>query len=167
AGGAFLPLDPALPPERLLHLVRQARATLLLGHSRLALPPATPALLLDTLDTTSEPDTPPPLQTHPGQLAYLIATSGSTGTPKLVAVPHGPLADHVRATGALYETGPGTRELHVLAFSFDGAHERWMVPLAHGGALVLKPDGLWTPDETLDAMDRHRVTHAGFPTAYL
>ncbi|CAA2101662.1 Plipastatin synthase subunit A [Methylobacterium bullatum] len=97
----------------------------------------------------------------------MIYTSGSTGTPKGVAVAHGPLAMHVRATGAVYGTGRETRELHVLSMSFDGAQERWMVPLAFGGCVVLKPDGLWTPREALDAMERHRVTHAGFPTAYM
>ncbi|MFE1599075.1 amino acid adenylation domain-containing protein [Methylobacterium sp. ID0610] len=169
AGAAFLPLDPALPQARLRALIDQASAPLLLTDTatRPRLPDGPEILELDTLDLAAEPATAPAIPLHPDQLAYVIFTSGSTGAPKGVAVPHGPLAMHVRATGAVYETGPGTRELHVLSMSFDGAHERWMVPLAFGGAVVLKPDGLWSPREALAAMERHGVTHAGFPTAYM
>nr|WP_279292536.1 amino acid adenylation domain-containing protein [Methylobacterium goesingense] len=172
AGGAFLPLDPGLPPARIAALLADAQPRLVLGdpdtRARLAAVPDLPdALDLDALDLSREPATAPAVPLHPDQLAYVIHTSGSTGRPKGVAVAHGPLAAHLRATGALYETGPDTRELHVLSMSFDGAHERWMVPLAFGGCLVLKPDGLWTPREALDAMERHRVSHAGFPTAYM
>ena len=173
AGGAFLPLDPVQPTARLAALVEDAGARLLLargstldGLSR-AGPGGLARLDPSSLDLASEPETAPPRIAHPDQLAYVIYTSGSTGRPKGVAVAHGPLARHVRATGAVYGTNRQTRELHVLSMSFDGAQERWMVPLAFGGCVVLKPDGLWTPREALDAMERHGVTHAGFPTAYM
>nr|WP_282104100.1 amino acid adenylation domain-containing protein [Methylobacterium sp. 37f] len=194
AGGAFLPLDAGLPAPRLASLLAEARPSLVLvdpntrarlaealallpelgpgapGSEAAPRPKAEPEPVLldhDALDLAAEPATAPAVTLHPDQLAYVIHTSGSTGRPKGVAVTHGPLAAHIRATGALYETGPETRELHVLSMSFDGAHERWMVPLAFGGCVVLKPDGLWTPREALDAMERHRVSHAGFPTAYM
>ncbi|WP_027171574.1 non-ribosomal peptide synthetase [Methylobacterium sp. 10] len=174
AGGAFLPLDPAQPRARLAALLRDAGARLLLvqgtaldGLAREAGMGEGATLDPSALDLSSEPETAPSRLPHPEQLAYVIYTSGSTGTPKGVAVAHGPLARHVRATGAVYGTSRETRELHVLSMSFDGAQERWMVPLAFGGCVVLKPDGLWTPREALDAMERHRVTHAGFPTAYM
>ncbi|MHC2086949.1 amino acid adenylation domain-containing protein [Methylobacterium sp. CM6244] len=173
AGGAFLPLDPAQPTARLTALVEDAGARLLLargstldGLSR-AGPGGLARLDPSNLDLASEPESAPSRTAHPDQLAYVIYTSGSTGRPKGVAVAHGPLARHVRATGAVYGTNRQTRELHVLSMSFDGAQERWMVPLAFGGCVVLKPDGLWTPREALDAMERHGVTHAGFPTAYM
>ena len=178
AGGAFLPLDPSLPPARIAALLADARPRLVLGNADtlarlssalglLAGADLSRLLDLDTLDLAAEPTSPPDVTLHPDQLAYLIHTSGSTGRPKAVAVAHGPLAAHLRATGALYGTGPETRELHVLSMSFDGAHERWMVPLAFGGCVVLKPDKLWTPREALAAMERYAVTHAGFPTAYM
>ncbi|WP_019906455.1 non-ribosomal peptide synthetase [Methylobacterium sp. 77] len=174
AGGAFLPLDPAQPRPRLAALLRDAGARLLLTQGTALDGLANEAGLgdltsldLDTLDLSSEPASAPSRIPHPDQLAYVIYTSGSTGAPKGVAVAHGPLARHVRATGAVYGTSRHTRELHVLSMSFDGAQERWMVPLAFGGCVVLKPDGLWTPREALDAMERHGVTHAGFPTAYM
>ncbi len=50
---------------------------------------------------------------------------------------------HCRATGALYETAARTREFHFLSMSFDGAHERWIVPLIHGGAIILTDRTPW------------------------
>ncbi|WP_172682469.1 condensation domain-containing protein, partial [Cupriavidus sp. HPC(L)] len=103
----------------------------------------------------------------PRQLAYLIYTSGSTGTPKGVAVEHGPLAMHCHATVEQYGMGPDDRELHFLSFNFDGAHERWLVPLIAGAQLVLRDDTLWSAEQTLEVMARDGVTNAGFPPAYL
>ncbi|MBY4950032.1 AMP-binding protein, partial [Cupriavidus respiraculi] len=98
---------------------------------------------------------------------YLIYTSGSTGTPKGVAVEHGPLAMHCHATAVQYGMTPDDRELHFLSFNFDGAHERWLVPLIAGAQVVLRDDELWSAEQTLDAFRQHGVTNAGFPPAYL
>ncbi|WP_375462994.1 amino acid adenylation domain-containing protein [uncultured Methylobacterium sp.] len=169
AGAAFLPLDPAQPPERSTAILKAAGVRLVVGAGSALddLPALDGVAHLDAEESDETEDPVPMPALHPGQLAYVIFTSGSTGTPKGVGVAHGPLAMHVRATGAVYETGPDTRELHVLSMAFDGAQERWMVPLAFGGCVVLKPDGLWTPRQALDAMERFGVTHAGFPTAYM
>ncbi|MFG1349957.1 amino acid adenylation domain-containing protein [Xanthobacter autotrophicus] len=168
AGAAFVPFDPDHPAERIADVVTDSGAVFaLVDADGPALPQAVTALVPERLDLDALPDTAPEVAIHPGQLAYVIYTSGSTGRPKGVGVPHGALAMHVRATGALYGTGEDTRELHFLSFAFDGAHERWMVPLAFGGAIVLRDQGLWSAEETRDALARHHVTHAGFPPAYL
>ncbi|MEG6992782.1 AMP-binding protein, partial [Pseudomonas aeruginosa] len=59
------------------------------------------------------------------------------------------------------------RELHFMSFAFDGAHERWLTALGHGGSLLLRDDALWTPEQTYAAMQRHGVTVAAFPPVYL
>ena len=100
-------------------------------------------------------------------LAYLIYTSGSTGRPKAVAVSHGALAMHCHAIGARYGMSPRDRELIFMSFSFDGAHERWLTALAHGGSVAVRGDDPWTPEQTLEALHRHGVTVAAFPPAYL
>ncbi|PWK29735.1 amino acid adenylation domain-containing protein, partial [Cupriavidus plantarum] len=193
AGAAFLPIDPALPAARIAEMTDGARVRLLLSSQRLrgrvrtAVPvlemedaehsdmvPSAglsevslqelPAEWLPVPPTVLPPGLPPVLR---GQLAYLIYTSGSTGTPKAVAVEHGPLAMHCHATAGQYGMAPGERELHFLAFGFDGAHERWMAPLVAGAEVVLRDDELWSAEQTLDAFRRHGITNAGFPPAYL
>ncbi|MFG1349956.1 amino acid adenylation domain-containing protein [Xanthobacter autotrophicus] len=170
AGGAFVPFDPDHPAERIAHILADAGTKLVLAREGVAagLPNLEPERLdPERLDLRSQSATPLGQATHPDQLAYLVYTSGSTGRPKGVMVAHGALAMHCRATGALYETSERTREFHFLSMSFDGAHERWMVPLIHGGAIILTDRTPWATADTLDALARHRATHGGFPPAYL
>ncbi|HAT29993.1 MAG TPA: hypothetical protein DCW29_03820, partial [Janthinobacterium sp.] len=171
AGAALVPIDPAYPRSRIDYILADAAVSCLLTHG--ALRERLPALangatiLLDTLDLTRLPLTPPGTRVSPQQLAYIIYTSGSTGRPKGVAVAHGPLSLHCQATAQLYEMSAASRELHFLSISFDGAHERWIVPLIVGGCVVLRGDALWSAAETHAAMRAHRVNNAGFPTSYV
>ena len=171
AGGAFLPIDPEHPAERIAYMLGDARVSLLLTEShlreRLPNPPEMEVVTLDRLCLEGMEDTPPALETHPQQLAYVIYTSGSTGQPKGVEVAHGALTIHCQATGTLYNMTEQSRELHFLSMSFDGAHERWMVPLSCGGSIVLRGPVLWSAAETYDALRDQAVTNAGFPPSYL
>ncbi len=58
-------------------------------------------------------------------------------------------------------------ELHFMSFAFDGAHERWLTTLTHGGRLLMRDDSLWTPEQTYAAMHEYGVTVAAFPPVYL
>jgi len=142
AGGAYLPLDPAYPSERLAFLVEDAGAAVLISESGIALPP-TPAFPL-CLDREA-----PVLASLSGEdladgaeldhLAYVIYTSGSTGRPKGVAVEHrslaGLLAWHQRA----FAVGPRDRATHLSGLTFDAAvWELW--PYLAAGAAVHIPD---------------------------
>ncbi|HEY0735991.1 MAG TPA: amino acid adenylation domain-containing protein, partial [Herpetosiphonaceae bacterium] len=93
AGGAYAPLDPAYPAERLQFMLDDAQAPLLLTqHALVDRVPAHNAAVL-CLDTdwepiASQPTHNPPWSNHALNLAYLIYTSGSTGRPKGVAITH-------------------------------------------------------------------------------
>ncbi|MBK4998717.1 amino acid adenylation domain-containing protein [Pseudomonas sp. S31] len=171
AGGAYVPLDVAYPAERLLHMMRDSRAALVLSETQwldqLPFPEGTPGVALDQLDLTQYSAANPSVTVAPGNLAYVIYTSGSTGLPKGVAVEHGPLAMHTQATGERYETSPADCELHFMSFAFDGAHEGWMHPLINGARVLVRDDRLWLPDETCAQMHRHGVTIGVFPPIYL
>ena len=93
AGGAWLPIDPSLPGERIQHMLADAHPRVILTQQHLAAQlPLSPAhiLSLDQLQehariaaqSTTAPETTTHPQTHPQQLAYIIYTSGSTGLPK-------------------------------------------------------------------------------------
>ena len=170
AGGAFVPIDPDHPSARNHHVLNDAGARVIVTQSglRQALPHGFTGLILelDQIELDGEPDVAPEIDIAHDQLAYVIYTSGSTGLPKGVAVEHGPLTRHCQSTARIYEMDSQSCELAFLPFSSDGGHERWIVPLLVGGAVVL-PDRLWTPEETFAAMRRYGVNNASFPTAYL
>ncbi|MFT0475969.1 amino acid adenylation domain-containing protein [Pseudomonas antarctica] len=172
SGGVYVPLDVEYPRDRLLYMMQDSRAKLLLTHStvqqQLPIPEGLEALAVDRTEAWAEVDDSDPQVALDGDnLAYVIYTSGSTGMPKGVAVSHGPLVAHIIATGERYETGPADCELHFMSFAFDGAHEGWMHPLINGASVLIRDDSLWLPEYTYAQMHRHHVTLAVFPPVYL
>uniref|UniRef100_UPI00069F69E4 non-ribosomal peptide synthetase n=1 Tax=Pseudomonas sp. MIACH TaxID=1078355 RepID=UPI00069F69E4 len=172
AGGVYVPLDIEYPRDRLLYMMQDSRAQLLLSHTRalpqLPVPEGMQTLAIDSTEAWADySDTAPQVNLHGDNLAYVIYTSGSTGMPKGVAVAHGPLVAHIIATGERYETSPADCELHFMSFAFDGSHEGWMHPLINGASVLIRDDSLWLPEYTYEQMHRHNVTMAVFPPVYL
>ena len=172
AGGVYVPLDIEYPRDRLLYMMQDSLAQLLLTHSnaaqQLPIPEGLDSLAIDrTEDWATYSDAAPEVKLDGDNLAYVIYTSGSTGMPKGVAVSHGPLVAHIIATGERYETGPADCELHFMSFAFDGSHEGWMHPLINGASVLIRDDSLWLPEYTYEQMHRHNVTMAVFPPVYL
>ncbi|MEI9936660.1 MAG: non-ribosomal peptide synthase/polyketide synthase [Pseudomonadota bacterium] len=100
AGGAYLPLDPDLPAERLAFQITDAAAPVVIATEVGDWVPAAVAIVhpgtferAEETSTANEPVNVP----FAGQAAYLIYTSGSTGRPKGVAVQHAALAAYVQA----------------------------------------------------------------------
>src|SRR6185503_232902 len=93
AGGAYLPLDPSCPPDRIAYLLDDARPSHVLtqaGPHGVASRDI-PTTLIDAQwhEVAAHPATAPDHGDRSGhQLAYLIYTSGSTGAPKGVLVEH-------------------------------------------------------------------------------
>nr|WP_225778803.1 non-ribosomal peptide synthetase [Pseudomonas sp. Marseille-Q3773] len=98
AGGAYLPLEPGQPAERLDYLLRDSGTQLLLapGDWQAELPDA-----VQHLDwTQSASGSGSRVAPAPGNLAYVIYTSGTTGQPKGVAISHAALANYVDGIAA-------------------------------------------------------------------
>ncbi|HIL22219.1 MAG TPA: amino acid adenylation domain-containing protein, partial [Alcanivorax sp.] len=171
AGGAFLPLDPGYPSERLHYMLEDSGAKLLLTSSGLVetlprvdavKPIAVNELSLDVFSAQSLDSEP-----HPDQLAYVIYTSGSTGKPKGVSLTHAGLTMHVQTIGERYGMTPDDVELQFASISFDGAVERWTVPLAFGSRVVIRDQQLWSAQQTCDALQKEGVTIACIPPSYM
>ncbi|WP_363322859.1 amino acid adenylation domain-containing protein [uncultured Alcanivorax sp.] len=171
AGGAFLPLDPGYPADRLRYMLEDSGASLLLTSSNLidvlpsvaaVQPVAVDRLLLDGYAYGRVNNGP-----HPDQLAYVIYTSGSTGKPKGVALTHGGLSMHVQTIGQRYGMTPEDVELQFASISFDGAVERWTVPLAFGSRVVIRDQELWSAEKCCEVLQKENVTIACFPPSYV
>ncbi|MEU1204841.1 amino acid adenylation domain-containing protein [Nocardia sp. NPDC005825] len=152
AGGAYIPVDPDYPSERLAFILEDSDPVLLLTDSATAgLLPDTghEPLLLDTIDIhldPGEPDDPTPGRTdvdlHPDNLAYLIYTSGSSGVPKAVAVSHRNATSFVAAAALdLQESLSGTT-LATTSVAFDVSVLEIFGVLCAGGTIEVVADVL-------------------------
>ncbi|MDD5035034.1 MAG: amino acid adenylation domain-containing protein, partial [Methylococcaceae bacterium] len=143
AGGAYVPIDPASPAERIVDVLEDCSAPLLLtGQTELARLPATKTqrFCLEREDL-SEFATDNPAPCHDGSAtAYIIYTSGSTGRPKGVMISH---RNALASTGARLAHYPGRVEgfllLSPLAFDSSVAGLFWT--LSQGGQLCLPVEG--------------------------
>ncbi len=170
AGGAWLPLDPSYPPERMRGILEDSGAALLVSTEELApgLGTGVPRVLLDRDAEAIAGHSPEPLATaiHPESLAYVIYTSGSTGWPKGVGVSHGTLAAHLEAVRLAYQLGPADRALLFASPGFDVSMEQVLNPLASGAALVIQGAWRWTPHELTRKIPELGLTFLNLPTAW-
>ncbi|HKV08815.1 MAG TPA: amino acid adenylation domain-containing protein, partial [Thermoanaerobaculia bacterium] len=171
AGGAWVPLDPTYPKERLALIIEDTAMPVLLTQQHLldVVPEGVKAAVVcaDTVDLSAEDPSPLPGEIHPESLAYVIYTSGSTGKPKGVGVPHRSLSNHAVACAARYGMGPSDRALQFTSISFDITSEEIFPTWITGGAVVPRAPGLFPSfSELSDLIVRHGVTVANLPTAY-
>ena len=140
AGAVYLPLDPALPDQRLAYMLHDARAILVLTEETMAarLPGDVPQWRIAQGFPTS---TPRPTALTPEHLAYIIYTSGSTGAPKGVAVSHGSVINLAFARNRGHDPiGPGDRVLAASSVGFDVSIGQVLLPLLSGACVVIVPD---------------------------
>ncbi|MEW5926516.1 MAG: amino acid adenylation domain-containing protein [Gemmatimonadota bacterium] len=177
AGGAYLPLDPAYPAERLEYMLRDSGARVLVTEEGVAgrLPELGGEVVLV--------DTPP--REHDGaeksaavagcspfpvtcslSLAYVIYTSGSTGTPKGVAVPHRAVVNFAADMAARLELGPGDRVLQFASPGFDVVVEEIFPAWLAGAAVVFSREELFAPATLLRVVAEEAVTVFELPTSY-
>ncbi len=171
AGGAWVPLDPTYPQERLAVVIEDTAMPVLLTTRDLAanLPAGSARIVCldDPGFAASEEPSAPGWEIHPEALAYVVYTSGSTGRPKGVGVPHRSLANHAAACAERYGLGPADRALQFTSISFDITSEEIFPTWLAGGAVVPRPPGLFPTIPELHALIvRHGVTVANLPTAY-
>uniref|UniRef100_UPI0014701D2F non-ribosomal peptide synthetase n=1 Tax=Peterkaempfera griseoplana TaxID=66896 RepID=UPI0014701D2F len=150
AGGAYLPLDPEYPAERLAFMLSDSRADVLISRRDTAdgLAGGLGADRVVWLDdpqlhaaSAGLPDTAPGAGAPFGALAYVIYTSGSTGRPKGVAVTHGGLANYVTWAADAYGMSDGGGAPVHSSLSFDLTVTSVLVPLVSGSAVVVSPAG--------------------------
>lgn len=171
AGGAFVPLDPEGPVQRLDFMVRNSGAKLVLvsrGTSGRLKGARDIELDIDDPAVREAQDAPHlPGFTASASPAYVIFTSGSTGMPKGVCVSHGALANHVAATLDLFALGPRDRVLQFTALTVDVCLEELFPTLSVGATLVLPNDTMTGSARAFfEAVLAEDLTVLNLPTAF-
>ena len=175
AGGAYLPLDPTYPMERLDLMVRDAQVETVLTEEHIvadSLARDAPVHII-ALDgavraaIAQESSDDPESVTLPDHLAYVIYTSGSTGLPKGVMVSQRALVQYVTAGIDHFAVTPDDRVLQFASISFDAAAEEIYPSLLSGATLVLRTDAMLDSIETfLQTCTTESITVLDLPTAY-
>jgi amino acid adenylation domain-containing protein/non-ribosomal peptide synthase protein (TIGR01720 family) len=155
AGGAYLPLDPDYPGERLAWMLNDSGARVLLVQPHLA-------AALPRFDGTVVPlggaggggeageagdaytmasPAPPPAPPLPEQLAYVIYTSGTMGRPKGVMNTHRGIVNRLLWMQDAYRLDAGERVLQKTPASFDVSVWELFWPLLTGAVVVMARPG--------------------------
>jgi natural product biosynthesis luciferase-like monooxygenase protein len=139
AGGAYVPMDPAYPADRLALYLEDSEAAVVLTDARLAatLPPHTARVLRIDGPRPQGRDGAGP---SPSDLAYLIYTSGSTGRPKGVMVTHRNVANFFAGMDRAIGDLRGATWLAVTSLSFDISVLELLWTLARGVHVVVQGD---------------------------
>ncbi|HEX6373134.1 MAG TPA: non-ribosomal peptide synthase/polyketide synthase, partial [Longimicrobium sp.] len=143
SGGAWVPLDPAHPVERLARMLSDSGAALLLTQDRLrATVPADASIGILAVDAEwgaieAESAENPESGATPGGLAYVIYTSGSTGVPKGVGIEHRALVNHMAWFVRDFDVTASDRVLQKTPVVFDASVWEFYAPLLVGGELVM------------------------------
>ncbi|MFJ6194943.1 amino acid adenylation domain-containing protein [Micromonospora sp. NPDC092111] len=177
AGGAWLPIDPDYPADRIAFMLTDARPVLLATLHGIGLPDtAVPRLLLDEPSTVAAwsarpigpvTDAERAARLRPAHPAYLIYTSGSTGRPKGVVVTHAGLPSFTAAIVAGFDVDASSRVLQFSSPSFDASVLELCAAFGAGAALVVPPPGPLVGDDLAAVLTGQQVTHALIPPAAL
>lgn len=160
AGGAYLPLSPEYPEERLRYMIEDSVTNVILTQTDLVDRLTALAPEGTTIVTLEEAEVFGPAPTRPAaeDLAYVIYTSGSTGKPKGVMIEHRSVVSQMRWLAAAYGLDHEKTVLQKTPMSFDAAQWEILAP-ACGAVVVMGSPGIHRDAERLIRTIRtHGVT---------
>lgn len=175
AGGAFVPIDPDYPQERIDYMLQDSAVEVLLTQSTVHLPETSlprEVLFLDTWleqagEDIADVSNPEPRSTAK-HLAYVIYTSGTTGLPKGVMNTHRGIVNRLLWMQDEYPLTEDDRVLQKTPLSFDVSVWELFWPLMTGAALVIaKPDGHKDSRYLVDLINREGITTLHFVPSML
>ncbi|MFM6139805.1 MAG: amino acid adenylation domain-containing protein, partial [Sphaerospermopsis kisseleviana] len=175
AGGAYLPIDPTYPPERIRFMLEDSGISVLLTQSFLfeqlplnELEKSLQVICLDGENLAEESIENPLPQSQPHDLAYVIYTSGSTGRPKGVMIEHRGLVNLTLAVDEALQIQPQSRLLQFASFSFDASIWEIATALGAGACLYLaKKETLLPSQEFVNFISDRQISHITIPPSVL
>jgi len=178
AGGAYLPIDPDYPQERIDYMLKDSSARIILKKSEIRNPKSE----TNTNDSNSNEQNKSAEVTvlnfeHsnfefvsdfgfrisnlcPSNLAYIIYTSGSSGSPKGVLVEHSSVVNLAYSQKTRFEINENDRVLQFSTICFDASVEQIFITLSSGAVLVLIDKNTLLDPGGFDVfMSRSSITH--------
>jgi amino acid adenylation domain-containing protein len=148
SGGAYLPLAPEYPEERLRSMLGSSGARVVVtqehlrDRARALVTAGTTVVTVREARALGERDQVEPPGPSPRDLAYVIYTSGSTGTPKGVMIEHRSIVNQLRWLRDVQGIDERRRVVQKTPISFDAAQWEILAP-ACGSTVVVGAPGLY------------------------
>lgn len=169
AGGAYVPIDPSYPQDRVRYMLEDSGARVVLTHGPVAeLHAATGTPVIDLAAHRPETDAPLSPAASPDDLAYVIYTSGSTGRPKGVMIEHRSVVNRLAWMQRCHPIGASDTLLQKTPISFDVSVWELFWWAIEGATLALPAVGAEKdPRELLGAIERDGVSVVHFVPSML
>ncbi|MCX6584811.1 MAG: amino acid adenylation domain-containing protein, partial [Candidatus Aminicenantes bacterium] len=159
SGGAYLPIDPEYPQERIDFMLKDSSAKILLTANEIA------SLSTECVFNSHHSSF---IIHHSSHLAYIIYTSGSTGNPKGVMIEHHSVVNRLHWMQRCYPIGPGDVILQKTPTVFDVSVWELFWWSMEGASLSLLGVGEEKiPEAIIDAIARNRVSTMHFVPSML
>lgn len=174
AGGAFLPLDPHHPPERIGFMLRDAGVIRLVTTTSLLtrvrdVSAATEIICIDTCEASlvQEDESNPAVVTEPDALAYVLYTSGSSGAPKGAMITHANVGHYAQTMALALGVRADDIYLHTASFSFSSSIRQFAVPLSCGAAVsIASIEEIRDPRSLFETVRQQRVSILDFVPSF-
>jgi amino acid adenylation domain-containing protein len=160
AGAAFLSIDPDYPDERIMLMLKDSNAKILLSHVQLTdkVSLAIEILEIDSIKGTNECRQNLEYVNKPSDLAYVIYTSGSTGKPKGAMIEHRNLVNFIYGASSIMDFSAGVSVLSITTISFDIFIFEIFPSLVHGLKIIIaNREQQLTPIFTLDLISKYNI----------
>ncbi len=173
AGGAYLPIDPEYPEERIRYMVEDSKIAFLITEDELAarfkyFNGELIRLWNDADKIEKQPTENLPNVTQPENLAFVIYTSGSTGRPKGVLLHHRGACNFLQNMVHDFNLGPQKAMLQIASFSFDAASSEIFSALISGARVQMIDKEVLLSTERLEKfIEEKKVTTSTIPPSLL
>ncbi|RZI42231.1 amino acid adenylation domain-containing protein [Herbaspirillum sp. HC18] len=163
SGGAYVPVDPALPEERRAYILRDCAVAVVLTEAKyvqkLRWPEAVRVIDIGEASVLDPSIRHIRRSEHDTELAYVIYTSGSTGKPKGVMIEHRGAVNTIEDVNQRFEVGVQDSLFGISSFGFDLSVYDLFGSIAAGVRLVYPAPGqTLNPAHWVDLMERERIT---------
>ncbi|MCU0284949.1 MAG: amino acid adenylation domain-containing protein, partial [Acidobacteria bacterium] len=157
SGGAYMPIDPTYPRERIDYMLKDSKAKLIINYEFLKDVPQATFLQHSAFITQ-----------HSNHLCYIIYTSGSTGKPKGVAIKHHSLVNRLNWMQKKYPLDQKDTILQKTTFTFDvSVWEIFWWAVVGAKVCLLIPGGEKDPETITLTVERNNVTTMHFVPSML
>ncbi len=164
SGAAYVPMDPDYPQSRLLEIVEDSQARLLLTQEKWSQVFSKIQILTLCLDRdqhllqiVADVKFPELIET-PNQLAYIVYTSGSTGKPKGISVSHETVHNYLHWMQRDFPLNEKDAVLQKTSIGWDGSVWEIFSPWLAGARLILaKPEGQRIPGYIESLIIQHQI----------